>query len=215
VIEESVPLAIDDPDVHNDYSIGYTTTSTAVENESGHDLDHTTNRTFKIVNENKLNPTTRSPVGFKLLPAYSQLLLAHPRSFHARRSEFAQHAVWVTRYQDDELFPAGKHTMQSSGGEGIASAIERRREAGEKALTSVKDCDIVIWHTFGSTHNPRIEDWPVMPCEKMSVGLKPVNFFEGNPGIDVAPSTQEVNRSVLYIGDQVVRNGEDCCEERS
>jgi primary-amine oxidase len=216
VIEESVPLALDDPSVHNDYSIGYTTTSTAVENESGHDLDHTTNRSFKIVNENVLNPTTRSPVGFKLLPAYSQLLLAHPRSFHARRSEFAQHAVWVTRYQDDELFPAGKHTMQSMGGEGIASAIERRREeaaaAGGEAssTTGVRDCDMVLWHTFGSTHNPRIEDWPVMPCEKMTVGLKPMNFFEGNPGIDVAPSRQEVNASVLYAGG----GGEGCCEVR-
>jgi primary-amine oxidase len=204
VIQESVPLAVDDPDVHNDYSIGYTTTSMAVENESGHDLDHTTNRSFKIVNEHKLNPTTRSPVGFKLLPSYSQLLLAHPRSFHARRSEFAQHAVWVTRYQDDELFPAGKHTMQSMGGDGIASAIERRRKeaaaGGEALSTSVRDCDIVVWHTFGSTHNPRIEDWPVMPCEKMTVGLKPANFFEGNPGIDVAPSRQEVNASVLDAG---------------
>jgi len=28
--------------------------------------------------------------------------------------------------------------------------------------------------------------------------LKPVNFFSGNPGIDVAPSTQEKNKSVLY-----------------
>jgi primary-amine oxidase len=217
VIEESVPLAIDDLDVHNDYSIGYTTTSTAVENESGHDLDHTTNRSFNIVNENKLNPTTRSPVGFKLLPSYSQLLLAHPRSFHARRSEFAQHAVWVTRYQDDELFPAGTHTMQSMGGEGIASAIERRRKeagggGGEASLTRARD--IVIWHTFGSTHNPRIEDWPVMPCEKMTVGLKPVNFFEGNPGIDVAPSRQEVNRSVLYAG-EAVGDDEGCCEGRS
>jgi primary-amine oxidase len=59
----------------------------------------------------------------------------------------------------------------------------------------------VLWHTFGSTHNPRIEDWPVMPSEKMTVGLKPVNFFEGNPGIDVAPSVQEVNKSVLYVAE--------------
>lgn len=220
VIEESVPLAIDDPNVHNDYSIGYTTTSTAIETESGHDLDHITNRSFKILNESKLNPTTLSPVGFKLLPAYSQLLLAHPRSFHARRSEFAQHAVWVTKYQDDDFFPAGKHTMQSMGGDGIASAIEKRRQeaaaasGGKSELTSVRDCDLVVWHTFGSTHNPRIEDWPVMPCEKMTVGLKPVNFFGGNPGVDVAVSRQEVNQSVLFTGEEAGAGGEGCCEGR-
>lgn len=37
-----------------------------------------------------------------------------------------------------------------------------------------------------------------MPNEKMMVGLKPVNFFLGNPGLDVAVSTQEKNKSVLY-----------------
>lgn len=58
-----------------------------------------------------------------------------------------------------------------------------------------------MWHTFGSTHNPRSEDWPVMPSEKMVVGLKPANFFAGNPGLDVAVSTQERNRSVLVDGD--------------
>lgn len=40
-----------------------------------------------------------------------------------------------------------------------------------------------------------------MPSEKMVVGLKPANFFAGNPGLDVAVSTQERNRSVLVDGD--------------
>ena len=97
--------------------------------------------------------------------------------------------------------------MQSMGGDGIASAIEKR--AGDKKQASVRNEDVVVWHTFGSTHNPRIEDWPVMPCEKMVVGLKPVNFFDKNPGLDVAPSTQEVNKSVLYDGDAA--NAQDCC----
>ena len=228
IVEETTPLPPTSPAVHNPHNnIGYATTSTPVEHESGHDLNHTTNRTFKIVNESKLNPTTLSPVGFKLLPHYSQLLLAHPSSYHARRSEFAQHAVWVTRYRDDDLWPAGKHTMQSSGGDGIASGIERRRRERERereaggdgeaaAATSVRNRDIVVWHTFGSTHNPRIEDWPVMPCEKMSVGLKPVNLFGGNPGVDVGASRQEGSRSVLFDGERgPLGDGEECCEVKA
>ncbi|KAJ5682294.1 hypothetical protein N7462_005459 [Penicillium macrosclerotiorum] len=194
-IEESHPLPIDDPTVHNPIRVGYSTKASIVSAEGGLDLDVATNRTFKIINENQINPITGTPVGFKLLPCYSQLLLAHPQSYHARRSEFGGHAVWVTRYQDDEVFAAGRHTMQSAGGEGIESAIAQR--AGDPAGSSVRNEDIVVWHTFGSTHNPRIEDWPVMPSEKMVVGLKPVNFFTGNPGLDVAVSTQEKNRSVL------------------
>lgn len=204
LIEESEPMPLDDPEVQNPQSVGYTTRSHYVEHEGGHGLDFTKNRIFKIVNENKRNATTNTPVAYKLMPFYSQMLLAHPNSFHAKRSEYAQHAVWVTRYHDDELFPSGRYTMQSMGGDGISSTIRKRKEAND--TTSVRDTDIVLWHTFGSTHNPRVEDWPVMPSEKMTVGLKPVNFFQGNPGIDVEPSSQAVNKSVLFGGEN--GNGE-------
>ncbi|KAK4185953.1 copper amine oxidase [Podospora australis] len=194
IVEESHALPINDPAVHNPFGVGYITKPVYIETETGLDLDHRINRVFKIVNENKLNPTTGTPVGFKLLPCYSQMLLAHPSSYHAKRSEFAQHAVWVTRQSEEEMFPAGEFTMQSLGGEGISSWIQSRRD---KEKRSVRNRDIVLWHTFGSTHNPRAEDWPVMPCEKMVVGLKPVNFFERNPGLDVMISEQEMNLSVL------------------
>jgi primary-amine oxidase len=207
VIEESKPLPMDDPEIHNPFGVGYVTESRTIEEEGGFDLDFTKARTFKFINENKINPITGTPVGFKLMPFYSQMLLAHPSSFHAKRSEFAEHAVWVTRHEDNDHFPAGKYTMQSSGGDGLASVIAKRRSTG--TAQSVRNEDIVIWHTFGSTHNPRIEDWPVMPSEKLMVGLKPVNFFSGNPGLDVAPSTQEQNKSVLYAGEDA--EGLTCC----
>ncbi|ORY17462.1 copper amine oxidase [Clohesyomyces aquaticus] len=193
-VEESIPMPFPHPT--NPFGVGYVTKSAIISHEIGLDLDHAKNRVFKIVNENVINPTTGTPVGFKLLPCYSQLILAHPSSYHAKRSEFGAHAVWVTRYSDEELFASGVHTMQSLGGEGIASWIKNRQE-DEKAQTAVQNEDIVVWHTFGSTHNPRIEDWPVMPCEKMIVGLKPFNFFDRNPGLDVPISTQEKNKSVL------------------
>ncbi|OLN88331.1 Copper amine oxidase 1-like protein 1 [Colletotrichum chlorophyti] len=200
VVEESHPIPFTgNSDSSNPFGVGYITKSEFIKKETGLDLDFKTNRTFKIVNENVTNPTTSTPVGFKLLPHYSQMLLAHPTSWHGKRAEYASHAVWVTRHCDDELFPAGNFTMQSTGGEGIASWIQKR--AGEaNELSYVRNEDIVVWHTFGSTHNPHIEDWPVMPCEKMMVGLKPVNFFQGNPALDVPISTQDTNRSVLVNG---------------
>ncbi|KKA26955.1 hypothetical protein TD95_001053 [Thielaviopsis punctulata] len=198
-VEESHALPIDQDDVHNPFYVGYTTQSSIVETEQGLDLDHTKARIFKIINEDVKNPITGTPVGYKLMPSYSQMLLAHPKSFHARRSEFGQHAVWVTRYQDHELYSAGDFLMESTEGDGIATAIARRKAEGGDA-SNVRKKDIVVWHTFGSTHNPRIEDWPVMPNEKMMVGLKPVNFFTANPGMDVAPPSQDVNKSVLVEG---------------
>ncbi|KAF2450204.1 hypothetical protein P171DRAFT_377133 [Karstenula rhodostoma CBS 690.94] len=201
-IEESEAMPLDDT---NPFGVGYGTKSHYVEKEAGFDLDFTKARTFKFVNEANTNPITSTPVGFKLMPFYSQMLLADKNSFHAKRSEYGQHAVWVTQYRDDELFPSGRYTMQSMGGEGIASAIQKRAASGDQA--SVRNSDVVVWHTFGSTHNPRIEDWPVMPNEKMVVALKPVNFFLGNPGLDVAPSTQETNKSVLYTEEHTGPSG--------
>lgn len=189
-IEESHPMPIDDPAVHNPAKVGYITTKEVVENESPHDLDVTKARIFKIINENVANPVTGTPVGYKLVPHYSQMLLAHPDSLHSKRSEFGSHAVWVTKYLDRELYSAGEHTMQSLGDIGIATAIKGRKE-------SVRNEDIVVWHTFGTTHNPRVEDWPVMPVEKMMVTLKPVNFFSGNPAMDVPISNQAENKSVV------------------
>ena len=196
-VEESHPMPLNDPNVQNPLGVGYEARSKFVEHEQGLDLDIAKARVFKIVNEDNINPITGTPVGFKLLPFPSQMLLADPTSYHARRSEFAKHALWVTKYHDDELFPAGRHTMQSMGDEGIQSVIKQRAAQQD---SNVRNEDIVVWHTFGSTHNPRIEDWPVMPAEKMAVVLKPVNFFLQNPGIDVAPSDQRLNRSVLVPG---------------
>ena len=52
---------------------------------------------------------------------------------------------------------------------------------------SLLDTAIVAWHTFGVTHIPRPEDWPVMPVEYCGFHLIPVGFFDANPALDVPP----------------------------
>lgn len=201
LVEESHAMPFNHPDEINPAGVGYVTTKSIVEKEAGLDTDVAKARVFKIINENSINPITNGPVGYKLVPHYSQMVLADPRSLHATRSEFGAHAVWVTRYHDKELYAAGMHTMQSPGGvDGLNSLITSRSEG-------VRDEDIVLWHTFGTTHNPRVEEWPVMPVEKMMVSLKPVNFFTRNPAIDVAISNQSANKSVLVEDAQ----GSSCC----
>jgi primary-amine oxidase len=43
-------------------------------------------------------------------------------------------------------------------------------------------------HTFGATHFPRPEDWPIMPVETSGFTLKPSGFFDRNPTLDVPAS---------------------------
>ena len=38
-----------------------------------------------------------------------------------------------------------------------------------------------MWHSFGVTHVPRPEDWPIMPVEYAGFTLVPYGFFDQNP----------------------------------
>ena len=53
---------------------------------------------------------------------------------------------------------------------------------------NIENTDVVLWHTFGITHFPSPEDYPVMPAEPMTLLLRPRNFFLKNPALDVPPS---------------------------
>lgn len=159
-----------------------------------------TNRCFKMVNESINNRISGNPVGYKLVPQPCQLILAGKTSVARRRARFAEHHVWVTRHNDGDLYAGGRWTMQSIDETDGLHDYAARNE-------NVRNDDVVVWHTFGMTHNPRVEDFPVMPCEISVISLKPADFFEANPAIDVPQSTQKVNKSVL-IGDTA-----PCCSK--
>ncbi|KAF2173620.1 hypothetical protein M409DRAFT_15898 [Zasmidium cellare ATCC 36951] len=183
----------------------YEVRRTPLETSCHADASPSTNRVFKMINESKLNPISGKPVGFKLVPPPTQLLLADPASIQSRRAAFAHHHIWATKYVDNELYAAGRYTMQSrTETGGVADAVARQ--------DNIRNEDVVVWNVFGLTHNPRVEDWPVMPVEIHTVGLRPSDFFEANPAIDV-PSSKNLE-SKLVNGAGVQTNGAQsngCC----
>ena len=119
------------------------------------DADPWSNRTIKIINPNKKNGVSGKPVGYKFAPSATQLLLADPKSVQYQRALFASHHLWVTKYKDGELYAGGRYTLQSQKEiDGVANAVARK--------DAVDNTDVVVWNVFGLTHNPRVEDWPVM-----------------------------------------------------
>jgi len=139
----------------NPYGNGYKTHQTAFEKSGFADAAPQHNRVFKIINRNKRNPISGRPVAYKFTPSPSQLQLAHPGSLMARRSTYASHHVWVTKYRDGELYASGRWTNQSAREVGGVADMAARDD-------DVDNEDIVVWHSFGLTHNPRTEDFPVM-----------------------------------------------------
>ncbi len=86
----------------------------------------------------------------------------------------------MTRYDPRQRYPAGEFVNQHPGGAGIPqwTAADRPLDGEE----------LVLWHTFGVTHVPRPEDWPVMPVDTCGFILRPHGFFDRNPTLDVPRS---------------------------
>jgi primary-amine oxidase len=140
--------------------------------------DPARSRVWKVSNPASLNALGR-PTAYKLVPGPTPTLLAGAGSSVRRRAGFAAYNLWVTPLTDAERRPAGDYPNQHPGDEGLPAWT-----AGDRSLV---DTDVVLWHTFGVTHVPRPEDWPVMPVEYCGFSLVPVGFFDRNPALDVPP----------------------------
>ena len=185
----------------NPHGVGYYSEENIVTHSCGLDLNTDLGRVFKIQNGSVLNPVNGKPVSYKIHAPPFQKLLADEESYHHKRAEFADRNIYVTKHRDGELYAAGTYTNQSRGGTGVRSWAARH--------DNVLDTDLVVFVQFGLQHIPRIEDFPVMPVEIIKVALKPVNFFDKNPALDVPPSSQDFNRSTLLAEQHHQPGGEN------
>ena len=131
---------------------------------------------WAISNTEKTNRMGR-PTSYVLYPTESPVLLADDASSIAKRAEFATKHLFVTQYEPTERYAAGDFVHQNPGGDGITKFT-----AGDRPVDGE---DIVVWHTFGPTHFPRPEDWPVMPVDYAKFTLKPHGFFGRNPALNI------------------------------
>lgn len=206
--EDSVPMTFDE---NNPVGVGYITEKRVVSTSGSSKAQP--NRVHKIINPSVINKISGNPVAYSIHSPQKQMLLAHPQSWHGKRAKFAFQPYWVTTYRDGELFAAGDYTYQSLPDDIPRGAnIPRKGDLAAWAGRNdkVNNEDIVLWHSISLTHNPRPEDYPVMPCETMMVSLKPSGFFEYNPALDVPQSTQRANQSVLYEERQG-QSKDSCC----
>ena len=115
--------------------------------------------------------------GYALLPGENALPFALPDSWIRRRAGFLNAHVWVTPFSEAEKYAAGDYPYQSKGGDGLPKWTSADR--------NIDNRDVVLWYTMGITHNPRPEDWPVMPVHEAGFKLVPWGFFARNPALDL------------------------------
>ncbi len=166
------------PDNPHGNAIAQTVTRLTRESQAGRRADGSRGRTWRIISTEHENRFGR-PVGYTLYPESAPVLLADPAAPLSARAAFATNHLWVTRYDPAHRYPAGDFVNQNPGGAGIPAFIAEDKD--------IDGTDIVVWHTFGPTHWPRPEDWPVMPVAHCGFTLKPTGFFDRNPTLDVPP----------------------------
>jgi primary-amine oxidase len=178
-VSESRAASPDDP--ADPYALGLVVRSTPLrtEGEGRQDYDWSTQRGWKVVNDNVRNGLG-TPPGYKLVPSAAFPPLLDPSSPAFKRAQVIGHTLWVTPYRQDERWPCGDfpNLSETDSGLPVWTAADR----------PIENTDVVLWYVFGLHHITRPEDWPVMPCDIVSFWLKPFGFFDRNPALDVPPS---------------------------
>lgn len=119
------------------------------------------------------------PTSYQLKPGRNAITLLSEDDYPRRRAGFIDHHLWITPYDRDQHYAAGEYPTLSEPGKGLPAFTKDNR--------SIKDTDIVLWHTVSMHHLVRAEDWPVMPVMWHSFELRPFDFFNGNPAMDLPP----------------------------
>ncbi|CAF3861907.1 unnamed protein product [Rotaria sp. Silwood1] len=159
---------------HNAFHINKTRLET--EKQARNNLCLEKSRSWIFENNSARNAIDQ-PTAYKLYPGDNCVPLCSKKAWWRKRASFVDYHVWVTPYDEKERFGGGNYPNQSQGDGGLLKYTEKDR--------SIVDKDIVLWYTFGVTHIPRQEDFPVMPVVLCGFTLKPNGFFDINPASDI------------------------------
>ncbi len=150
------------------------------EQEAIQNFDPSTIRLLSNTNkENKVG----NPVSYQIIPYAGG---THPIAKGAlfskdewlyNRVNFMDKQLWVTKYDPDERFPEGEYPNRTNTDTGLKQYTTNN--------DSIENVDNVVWMTTGTTHVARAEEWPILPTEWVYTMLKPWNFFDQTPTLDL------------------------------
>ena len=141
--------------------------------DAARDMNDATARTWTVY-----NPAARSregrPAGYTIAPMENAITIVPParvaRGGRLSRSiTFAGHAV--SRRAD----PCGGRLPEPGQKPDYADTIDHYARDG-----AIYDKDIVVWYSLGMTHFPRVEDYPIMSSDRLTVTFRPDGFFTRN-----------------------------------
>lgn len=148
----------------------------ARESQAKLNIDLTRPAMWRVLSNSKVNGVGY-PTSYHLSWGKSARTLLGADDYPRRRAGFIDHHLWVTAYDAEERYAAGEYPTLSEPGMGLPAWTAADRE--------IQDADIVLWYTTGMHHVVRAEDWPVMPVLWHTFELRPFDFFDRNPALDL------------------------------
>jgi primary-amine oxidase len=117
------------------------------------------------------------PTSYRIKPGMTGATLLSADDYPRRRAGFINHHLWVTPYEPNERYAAGEFPTLSTPDMGLPAWTKEDRP--------IAHTDIVAWYTMAMHHVVRSEDWPVMPVVWHSFEIRPFDFFDKNPALDL------------------------------
>ena len=155
----------------------FDTSSTHLMKEGFRDVDPYKARHWHLESSTSVNPLAK-PSGYAIEPVELAFPYGNPNDPALKKAMFAQHQLWLTRYNPKERYAAGDCPNQAKTSDGLAEYVKDRQ--------SLHNQDLVAWYTIGFTHLSRPEDYPVMPTDSIGFRIVPRGFFAANPALGVA-----------------------------
>jgi primary-amine oxidase len=119
------------------------------------------------------------PTGYQLMPGHTDTSILAPDDPIQVRAGFSAYTLWSSAYAPNERFAAGAYPNENPEADGLPKWVAAKRPIDGR--------DLVLWYTVGFRHVPRAEDWPAMPGLWHGFRLRPFNFFDRSPALDVPP----------------------------
>jgi primary-amine oxidase len=135
---------------------------------------------LRVINEQRTNGVG-NPSSYEVLAYNHAKLMLDPDDWPAKRAAFLRHDMWVTPYDTGERYAGGQYMLGSHGDDGLAIWAAHNRP--------IRNQDVVVWVNMGMHHLTRAEDLPVTPTMWQSFRLRPNNFLDRNPAIDLRTET--------------------------
>jgi primary-amine oxidase len=149
------------------------------EREAARDVNPASRRLWAVFNPDVTTALGHHP-SYMLHPGGNALPFLPPSSPVRKAAGFVDHHFFATRYHPWEQFAGGRYPAHAPKPDNVVTW------GGDNE--SILNSDVVVWYTFGITHAPRPEDFPVMPAVRAGFQLSPEGFFTQNPALDLPPA---------------------------